>query len=171
MKTIQLLFLLPLMGILLSASCKKENLNALPPATTTGENTMGGYIDGKLFVSRRRDLLSTDPSITYNTVLSKLTFGGNSVLIPDGPVVGFSLEENLKQGKLILTPGGKNSGLLTIRAASGTLIHYFSQSGYVELTRFDPNAKIFSGTFDVVFKSESGQTVHFTEGRFDLQSF
>ncbi len=77
-----LIILLAVVPFLFGASCKKENLNALPPATTTGENTMGGYIDGKLFVSRRRDLLSTDPNVIYYPAFPKLTFGGNTVLIP-----------------------------------------------------------------------------------------
>ena len=155
----------------LGASCKKENLNDLPPATTTGKNIIGGYIDGQLFVSRRADLLSTDPNVSYYPNIPKITFGGTSVLKPIAPAIGFSITENLGMHRITITPGGKNSGGLIIKQPSEASIHYISDSGFIEFTRFDPAAKIYSGTFDVVFKSSSGKTIHFTEGRFDLLSF
>lgn len=150
--------------------CKKENLNALPPATMSGENTMGGYIDGKLFVSRRLDLLSQDPGGTYNPSIPLLGFSGGSSFDPDGPTFGFSIKENLKKGKIIFSQGGVNTGLLTIRGSNGTLIYYYLNSGYLEFTRFDTNERVFSGNFDVTYKSESGNTIHVTDGRFDLKT-
>jgi hypothetical protein len=156
--------------LLTSLQCKKENLNVLPPATTTGENTMGGYIDGKLFVSRRTDLLSQDPSVTYTPAIPELGFGGRSILVVDGPILGFLITQNLRIGRINLENGGFDYGLLTLRSVSGNLVRYYTESGYIEFTKFDINSKIFSGNFDAIFKSESGQTIHITEGRFDLKA-
>jgi hypothetical protein len=156
--------------LLTSLQCKKENLNVLPPATTTGENTMGAYIDGKLFVSRRLDLLSQDPGGTYNPTDPMLGFSGGSSFNPDGPNIGFSVKENLQLGKLNFETGGANYGLLTTRSVAGTLVHYYTESGFIEFTRVDIDKKVFSGRFDVIFKSETGQTIHVTDGRFDLKT-
>jgi len=153
-----------------SLKCKKENLNALPAATMSGENTIGAYIDGKLFVSRRTDLLSQDPSITYTPSIPELGFGGRSILITDGPILGFVVTQNLRIGRINLEKGGIDNGLLTLRSVSGNLVRYYTESGYLEFTRFDIDKKVFSGSFDAIFKSESGQTIHVTEGRFDLKA-
>ena len=151
-----------------SLKCKKESLNTLPPATMSGENTMGGYIDGKLFVSRRLDLLSQDPGASYNPTLPLLGFSGRTILKVDGPNFGFSIKENLNKGRLTFTSGGKNTGLLLL--GGGDTNSFYPESGYLEFTRFDTTTKIFSGIFDVIFKSGSGQTIHVTDGRFDLKA-
>ena len=156
--------------MLTSLKCKKENLNVLPPATMSGENTMGAYIDGKLFVSRRTDLLSQDPGVTYTPAIHELGFGGRSILVDDGPILGFLITQNLRIGRINLEKDGLDNGLLTIRSVSGNLVRYYTESGYLEFTRFDINSKVFSGTFDAIFKSESGQTIHVTDGRFDLKA-
>lgn len=154
--------------LLTGLKCKKENLNVLPLATMSGENTMGAYIDGKLFVSRRTDLLSQDPGVTYTPAIPELGFGGRSTINPDGITFGFSIKENLNIGKLTFSSGGKNTGLLKLGGGDTNL--FYPESGYLDFTRFDITAKIFSGTFDVFFKSESGSTIHVTDGRFDLKA-
>lgn len=131
-----LYLLLVVAPFLFGASCKKENLNDLPPATTSGKNIIGGYMDGKLFVSRREDLLSIDPSVYYNPSIPELYLSGRTILVPDGPIVGFKLKENLNQGKLMLLPGGKNIGHLILRVPSTALVDYTSESGYLEVYSF-----------------------------------
>ncbi len=173
LKKLQNLGLLLLaLSFLLTAGmqCKKENLNVLPPTTTTGENTMGAFIDGNLFVSRRLDLLSQDPGGTYDPTTPSLGFSGGSSFNPEGPTFGFTIKEGLKEGKIIFSQGGVNSGLLTLRGSTGTIIRYYLSSGYLEFTRFDTNQRIFSGNFDVIYKSESGNAIHLTDGRFDLKT-
>ena len=112
MKTLNLkpytFYLLICLVLTTSLKCKKENLNALPAATMSGENTMGGFIDGKLFVSRRLDLLSQDPGGTYNPTIPSLGFSGGSSFYPDGPTFGFTIKENLNKGKIIFIQGGVN---------------------------------------------------------------
>ncbi len=156
--------------LLTSLKCKKENLNLLPPATTTGENTMGGYIDGKLFVSVRKDLLSENPKLTFYPVVPMLVIYGKGTTGIDGPNLNFTLKENLGQPNLNFVSGGENSVILTIRGDSGNLIRYNSTSGYLRFIRFDTSTKIFSGTFEIIFKSETGETIHITDGRFDFKS-
>lgn len=134
----------------------------------SGENTIGAYIAGKLFVSRRLDLLSQDPGVSYNPTLPLLGFSGRTILKVDGPTFGFTIKENLNKGRLTFTSGGKNTGLLLLGGGDTNLFH--PESGYLEFTRFDTSTKIFSGIFDVIFKSESGQTIHVTDGRFDLKA-
>ena len=52
MKNLKWLLLLPLAGILLSASCKKDRLDQLPPATQDGRRTFGCLVNGKPFVHK-----------------------------------------------------------------------------------------------------------------------
>ena len=49
MKTNLIFLLLTLTGLTNVSSCKKENLNVLPPETQSGKNTFGCLIDGELF--------------------------------------------------------------------------------------------------------------------------
>lgn len=162
-----LIILLAIVPFLFGASCKKENLNVLPPATTSGKNIIGGYIDGQLFVSRREDWLSENPKVAYYPAVPELVIHGTSTNIVDGPYLGFRLKENLGQNKLILVSGSTNTAVLTM--GHGDTNRYLPDFGHIYITRFDTVTGVFSGTFDITFKSESGKIAHFTEGRFDLK--
>ena len=162
------LYLLICIVLTTSLKCKKENLNTLPAATMSGENTIGAYIDGKLFVSRRTDLLSENPKATYYESVPKLLIYATSTNIVDGPYLSITLKESLNQPNLNFVNGGENVVILNM--GGGNTDRFQSESGDIKFTRFDINAKIFSGTFDIIFKNETGKTVRITEGRFDLKA-
>ncbi|MDF3077785.1 MAG: hypothetical protein K0S09_1674 [Sphingobacteriaceae bacterium] len=164
-------FFLVLISLFFLHACKNEKESELPPATTSGKNIIAGYLDGKLFVSRREGLLTIDPSVTYDSSTPVFTLSGRDQLVPDGVIVGFTLKENLQTGKSQITSSSKNSAVLIVRESSGVLVSHTADSGYIEFTRFDPVERVYSGLFEVTFKGSLGQIIHFKEGRFDLKAF
>ena len=53
--------LMILLWLPMLAACKKNELNALPPATQVGANTFGCLVDGKAWVPSGKGLFSDKP--------------------------------------------------------------------------------------------------------------
>ena len=71
----QSLLFISLVLLLLSSSCKKDNISKLPPPTQTGENTFGCLVNGKAFVPKGYEGTGRpNPQVTYNSDLQGKPF-------------------------------------------------------------------------------------------------
>ena len=148
-----------------TSSCKKEEVDALPKATQSGQHTFGCLVDGKAFVplppqginSVKREPLEAS---IYRTDLLVSANG-------DG-YVDFALRNAFQPGTYPL--GETRTGSYgNYDASAGSYYTDATHAGTVTLTRIDTVAKIAAGTFQFTGVNRTGQTVTVTEGRFDVR--
>ncbi|MBN8788474.1 MAG: hypothetical protein J0I84_15400 [Terrimonas sp.] len=162
-----------LFSLLLSASrCKKDRFE-LPPETTTGANTFGCKVNGKVFVPRSGNgrpglfcqyvylgegegggwflnIPAVDWKASPNEIVSIAT---DSLLIEEGVTYEFKNQKGYPQAFYF-----KSEKYLKRDTASGKL----------HITKQDRNNRILSGTFEFVGTNNTGESVNVTEGRFDI---
>lgn len=164
--------------ILMAASCKKNKptpkteLEKLPPITQTGANTFGCLLNGQAWIPKDNYgqasfKLDVDPALGNGIfVLSTVRYLANSTS------TSFAI------GSVACTNAGtynlSNSGQVFSYSNSELLCSYDNneskvyKEGSFTITRYDLNNRIFSGTFDfTIYKEGCGDTLHFTNGRFD----
>ena len=159
------LLLCTLALILTAGSCKKNTENQLPPATQTGANTFGCYVNGILH-SVKGIALNPNGPITTSGIICTISPPYNYVNIKtiDYNKNGFYISFNFKNNKLI--EGTYTEGL----SFSYSNILDPSKLSKVVITRYD--SKVLAGTFEMYFLNktnpENGQKYAITEGRFDI---
>ncbi|HEX6332599.1 MAG TPA: DUF6252 family protein [Flavisolibacter sp.] len=175
-KTLALLAL----SVFLFASCSKDDVDELPPATQTGANTFGAKLDGGLWVPRQF-------SLGTGTILEARLNGTNGFFIN---ARDFSSSPTEKEFEIYIAsmtgPGtyllNQNTSRFPYQSASYGyyLIRKFmplnewltsSQfTGRVDITKFDQAAKIVSGTFEFTAGSvdSTASPITVSEGRFDV---
>ena len=168
--------LILLLWLPMLAACKKNELNALPPATQEGRNTFGCLVNGKAWVPKKGGLF-TDPPVegAFYRVDRQLNLWVQATNT-DGSRLDFWVENPLVTGEYSLqhTTGiyptvylPRSYGLYYQSGAS-----YMTTSQYVGkvvITRTDTIRGIISGTFEFTGHSaKTGQTISITEGRFDV---
>jgi hypothetical protein len=170
--------------------CKKEKILEdpmkveLPPPTQQGLNTVGCRINGVPFVPSK--------GISFYAVNSPLVveYNGGSKFFR---IVAqrFSIQESNEWRRTIIYPSAtfykegvysmtsEISGLNDTSSVCGTLklfsSSYYSKvsdivKGTMTITRFEPELKIVSGTFEYdAYSKECRDTTRITEGRFDVK--
>ena len=171
--------------LLCAASCKKSKpitalteLEKLPPITQTGANTFGCLVDGKAWLPNGSKpqiggpniQVYVDPtfqggrfSITghqYNNFQSKVSFG--SANCTSAGYFDLALPVNgIDYNRF------KNN-VNTCEYSSFDLGTY--RRGFFNISRYDLNNGVFSGTFEFTIKSPTcGDTIRITNGRFDVK--
>lgn len=178
MKNILVLALL----VLSLAGCKKD-VDELPEPTQSGANTFGAKVDGELWMPQGFGIVPTAPIIEARYA------GGNSVFInarnfgssPSETEFELYLQEITGSGATILLnqntanyPSNSASYGYFVKRRIRPLYEYITSAqntGRVEVTRFDTDANIISGTFEfrASDKLDPTQIVTVTEGRFDVK--
>jgi hypothetical protein len=174
--------------ILLSASCKKSNiqpgvdqLSLLPPATQTGANTFGCLLNGQAFVPNSPHFLQA-PVMQCNYVYlngsyifsasgaySSSNSDGSDILITirtDSLSIAEGETLNFKANK----PGNASASYILLYATGG-LNEYdtnSSISGQMTITKLDHEKYFVSGTFYFTAVNNKNDTVKVTNGRFDM---
>jgi hypothetical protein len=190
MKTIHLLFCT--LAITLAACDNNDDASCeslLPPATTTGANTFGACINGKLLIPRSgggsfgttpdaAGLLRGWPTITDYSEIEirdlKSTRTSSILLHIDNVysngLGNYIINESNGQNSL----DGLNHTYLHCRVfddKTGRYQYYrsFEESGVIEITRYE-YPLYMSGIFNgnVVNSTNSTDTIHIKQGRFDL---
>lgn len=165
--------------LILGFSCNNDDntpenpVDALPPATQTGEQTFGCLIDGKPFFpdkfgGGRPTAFYQISEGGYTSVIRASRRNdepSKSISIGALDIEGFS--ETTYQLKsevsgnlygLYLLDGGIVLDSPTTDLSPGTLT----------ITRFDDQEHIISGTFEFTVQGNNGEQIKITEGRFDL---
>lgn len=185
MKNAFLLIFSLLLITLTTSKCKKDKSNnpvdQLPPATQIGANTFGCLVDGKVFLPKGPSLnpILTSyyqyiyyPSPTgfafqvaardnsQSSILNTVNILCDSVKLVEGKT--YNLQEPTR---------GNSRGNYRhfINSSWDNFLTYSPMSGQLLLTKFDEMNQIASGTFWFNAVDANGDTVHVTDGRFDMQ--
>lgn len=176
------------------SSCNSNDDNSftptLPPATQTGANTFGCYIDGNLLVPR-------DGDGTFNSTSKGMQFWGssdqtyNEIHVWDYKSGSESLffhiqdlhqnEEGsyeIKESNCQLSSSGNPNPTVNLfcrkKNQSTQLINLYCSiegSGILKIIRYDLVNRIVSGTFScsAVNRDDPNDIIEITEGRFDIK--
>ncbi|KMQ71961.1 MULTISPECIES: DUF6252 family protein [Chryseobacterium] len=177
MKTV---FLLLFLFVVLSCGRNSSNdatpQDVLPAATTSGANTAGCLVNGKVLIPKNGSqsiggqplyglLSSVGPNFNFPPV-------GNDTwdLLITNHSTKNSLSinlENLSQG--IGEYQLNSSNTIAYKDGSGNYFTSSNNSGIVKITRFDYLLGIYSGQFSSSLKnSNTGEIIEIKEGRFDI---
>ncbi len=157
-------------------ACKKEDPSpdSLPPITQEGKNTFGCYINGEVWVP-----------YTYGILARKITpVFGNSTRIevqryedPDATdkqqiILSFVIDKVNPIRTYSLGLSEKDAFAMYFDRQS---CRYLSDpedvmEGSITITKYDlTEEKVIAGTFEFTLGKEDCETLHFTEGRFDIK--
>ncbi len=178
-KLFYILLPLTLFWMLTASRCKKE---VLPPETQEGKNTFGCYINGELFVPGGGGLgpiktcyyqsiypgesghvfqLEAKRKGSGDCSLTTITITLDSVRIVGGNSYNLSMLNK-----------GHGGGRYSDYPVCGPSIDFeTSDTAFGEITfnKFDEVNHIAAGTFWFTAANSMGETVHITDGRFDMQ--
>ena len=196
MKNILKIFLpFCLIFILAFSGCRKKNasgsqISQLPPLTTRGLNTFGCLVNGKALVPEEPigdigpyyactyQYLYADTSKPYDfavwgkdkpsaCIFSDVAIGLDSVNIKTGDVYDLTAWAD-STGHFV--DGRKHASYIVTSSCLDMKTYYTTNAvrGQITIVLLDPVNQIASGTFwfDAIFAP--GDTVHVTEGRFDM---
>jgi hypothetical protein len=146
-------------------STPKDPVDTLPPITQTGEDTFACLINGKPFFSSKGE---RGANYSFGTLT---IFGFNrsdtGIILTGLEIVGGVTEGEYSLG---LRSSGKYSALYLIRGGIDLRTETLNEHlGIITITRFDLKEFIVSGTFEFSVKDNDGNTLNFTDGRFDLK--
>ncbi|WP_421897442.1 hypothetical protein [Marinoscillum sp.] len=171
MKTLLTIVLFVSLGLCISCDLglginEPTELEKLPPLTTTGENTFGCLVNGEAFVVKNT---SKQVAIFQQ---GQLQFGGN--------IDKDDLDEGLSI--LIGDPIEINETYIHAMEPSFFTRYYLRTSafncryevedtykGSITFAKIDRTDFIISGTFEFSSATDECDTVHITDGRFDMQ--
>ncbi len=166
-----------LLSLFLLYSCEDnkegEELFELPKESQTGNNTLGCYINGDLFVNSKKSIYwqSNPVGAIYYKDLKLLSLGADAKNGGSMSLVVLNPTENEKKriNEVIYYPTKKEEA---------TYIFGGKEVGEITITKFDTINKIVSGQFNFSgrsrfsnesFKALGDSVVHVTSGRFDIQ--
>lgn len=174
-KLLRVLIFTGIASLLIHCECKKNILGLqeqLPPATQTGANTFGCYVNGKLWVPKG-NVGRTNPYISFDP-----SYHGGSL----GIGVYRILNSTVRQYIYIYSDSVNNTGTFDLSNLNkGSVLFNFSIScnydrdslisrkGNLTITNFDLQHQIISGTFQFTLAKPGCDTVKVTDGRFDMK--
>jgi len=189
-KTLSLVFIA---AALMLAGCKKkyDPDPSLPPATQTGANTFGCLVNGKVLVPQNDHSVLCDGcqsplSVSYQPFVSVNNYNQINLSIgaSDEPSNGIWRSVYLLVKNTAVTEG-KTIILKSDTAAIGASARYTSDisgdykltgynttqivTGELTISKLDQINKFISGTFKFNAVNSNKDTVHVTDGRFDVR--
>ena len=176
-------------------SCNKDEEETftptLPPITTTGANTFGCYIDGKLLIPRDGDGTFNSPShgvkyfgtgnypTDYNASLSVNDYTGNARFMQiyfkdlQRGVNEYTIQNSNCQNFVTGNPNRTMNLYCRIKDEITQENKYYcslEDTGILNIIRYDVSTGILSGTFScsAVNQNDINDIIEITEGRFDI---
>lgn len=148
----------------------------LPPLTQTGANTFGCLVNGEVMVSpnslRMRVYRTYSPDRLYAISADS---GGRDGEDDEDIKFFTSAPNGISEKSYIVrdsTSAGLNTAEYRLKVDSDSRINYyaFDDSGEFQITYLDEEKGIISGVFAFsAVNSQNSDTVHITEGRFDIK--
>jgi hypothetical protein len=155
--------------------CKKDHFH-LPPETTTGANTFGCKVNGKVFVPR--DGRGRPGLFCQYVYLGEGGGGGWFLNIPATDWKDNNLQAiDITTDSLFVTENNtypfkrRAKGFANAAYSYGSKYYEISQTdtGQLEITKNDPSQRILSGRFWFNgTDKETGEKIEVREGRFDI---
>ena len=160
-------------------SCKKHHSdnNGLPPATQTGANTLGFLLNGQVWMPKGFNGSTTNLSVSVDEGYKNGTFNITAYRIlsdSNRQYMALGIADSLNFQPIPVTLRiGKQSlfglSFITNKCTYDFFDTSIYRDGQLILSKFDKANQIISGTFNVIlFKSDCGDTVKITNGRFDM---
>jgi|SRR5690606_4578538 len=166
-----------IMGLALNTSCDKDEdqtpIEQLPPATQSGAQTFGCLINGEPFVPPK--IGRNSPRAFFQYVRGAYTLGisakkgGGDEL--QTVIIGAIDINSLNSGSHELTSEIPGNFFAKYLLGGGRILNSVTSNennGVVNITNYDQEKFIISGTFSFTVKDENGNNIEITEGRFDL---
>jgi hypothetical protein len=174
MKTFIKLLLL-ILFLSFNSCSKKDNcdnpVDCLPPATQTGEGTIGCLVNGEVFKPGGSQFPGPTQQVSYDFVNGAYSFGlsANNRISNENLRI-FIRNQVIKENDIyILKTDEENSN---VAEYENKLVSYKTNeinSGEIKFTKFDDINGIVSGTFWFDAINEDGEVVEIREGRFDMK--
>ena len=161
------LFFLLALTFAFATACKKEEADALPKTTQTGQHTFGCLINGQAFLPKKaeEDIMQARPAEPFVTYYYKRTL--NLSASGNGHRIHIALPGLVRPGTYPL--GQLRHGCYTT-APETYYTDDSTHTGSVLLSRFDTVARIAAGTFEFSAHDHlSEKAVRLTKGRFDTK--
>ena len=188
MKTHHYFFIFALCIMLCSIACKKHSsqptnpADQLPPATTTGANTIGCLVNGKALLPAGLSLAGGNKHATYQWGYDNawhLAIGignqnSNGIIQSVGVHIdSLKIEVGKSYNLDTLKNGNASAGYLNTSFVFGAKAYPTSSSnswatGQLTITRFDTVNQIVSENFWFNALDQYGDSVRVTNGRFDM---
>jgi hypothetical protein len=177
------LLLLLCVIVLCSSQCKKTNieipkteLEKLPPITQTGANTFGCLVNGKAWVAQRNDC-SVFCDASFKILYDGINGGNLSIKallidqssgINQGISLGFD-STNFKTKFIYNQSTSQSIGFTFINnyVYTRSWDSLVTCTGLINLTKYDLQNGIVSGTFEFSLAKPNSETILVTDGRFD----
>ena len=167
----QLLFLALAFFIISASSCEKEKEPDLVPITTTGENTMGFYLDGVTYNKKGVFNFGNPDGVRWGKYADgKIEFSGGGGDPYGSIMISFYEIQGIKKYTLSKLTSTTGLGEFIDDAPLGGNEYYTNENvtGTMEILRLDDH--IIAGTFDIQLQDpNSGKIIHLTDGRFDIK--
>jgi hypothetical protein len=163
-------------------ACKKHKhqtpVDQLPPATETGANTFGFLLNGQPWTPKGWNGSTSNLSVSVDDSYKNGTFNITAYKISgdsDKEYLALGLADSLNFQSIPATLQLRKP-LFGLVYTNGSCIYdgFFDTltyaSGQLNISKFDKNNRIISGTFfATLFKPNCGDTIKITEGRFDMK--
>lgn len=178
-------------AVLTFLSCSKSyDGPQLPPVTQTGENTFGCYVNGRLLLPRdgKGTVMGPDEGMYFSASGEAPNYNYNEINVqdfvsPNGGSMDIHITKlheggegmfEIKESNCDRFSYANNSINIRCRYYNGVSYDYYCSiegSGYLNITRYDFDNRIVSGTFSFSAKNENNPNdiIEITEGRFDLK--
>lgn len=175
-KLIARLLILFVVGSL--AACKQP-IDFLPPATQTGQNTVGCLINGQPYIPDGAPGSFSGPHPVFGGLSSNYSGLGLGIRIQafskNYRYLDLYTSDHILGLHLLNTGDYKNNTVIGrrhygeyISDEGGYQITSSKYTGWINLTKVDTVSGIVSGTFEFTGADSSGRTVSITNGRFDV---
>jgi hypothetical protein len=167
--------------LLLFCTCKKNEVDALPPLTMEGKNTFGCLIDGKAYVPNGGSGYNADKAVEggYQAIewkdiknciwirTNNKDGSGMDIWLCNVERTGeYSMDYNTGVSPAVILP--YNYGLYYNRR--NFFVTDVQHIGKVMITRADTVTGVVAGTFEfTAYDSTARKTISVTNGRFDVK--
>jgi hypothetical protein len=173
-------FLLAIISLCLlfsSYSCSRKDdcdnpVDCLPPATQTGEGTIGCLINGEVFKPGGSQLSGPTQQANYNIDLEgELYFTLIAINNNSNKAIGINISgiEINQDDTYNLRYDEQTSKLVIYDSGFSIYETDRNHTGEIKFTKFDDINGIVSGTFWFDAINEEGEVVEIREGRFDMK--
>lgn len=168
--TMRLFRLVFIVSTCLLIGCEESQVTPtaeLPPATTTGQDTFGCYINGEPYAIFKTKFRERNISAAFATTGAIIVEAGNRNWKGRDTDISLLINPPFRSDSIYTLTKNFETNTATFSFGSENYPPHTLVNGWVYLSRWDREARIISGTFEFTM-AKGADTVRVTEGRFDI---